>query len=83
MDAYRLESLVEFRDLGMDEYYDEGVTVIEWGGKVAEDFEDYLELHLQHITGEDTARQIVLKAQGRRWQQALPLVQEALKQHLP
>jgi tRNA threonylcarbamoyladenosine biosynthesis protein TsaE len=44
IDAYRLENLKEFRDLGLEEYFDEGVTLIEWGEKFADEFPDRLEI---------------------------------------
>lgn len=44
IDAYRLASLAEFRDLGIEEYFDESVTLIEWGEKYADEFPDRLEI---------------------------------------
>lgn len=44
LDAYRLETVREFRDLGLEEYFDGAVTLIEWGEAFAEDFPDRLEL---------------------------------------
>ena len=35
-DWYRLESAAEALSLGLDEYYDEGLTIIEWGDKFPE-----------------------------------------------
>ncbi len=37
MDLYRIDSLEEFELLGAEEYlYDQGVTVIEWSGKISQ-----------------------------------------------
>jgi tRNA threonylcarbamoyladenosine biosynthesis protein TsaE len=35
VDAYRVDSLADLRDLGLDEYFDgEGVTLVEWADKM-------------------------------------------------
>lgn len=38
LDAYRLESVRALRDLGLEEYFEAGVAMIEWGEKFAAEF---------------------------------------------
>ncbi|HEX8629713.1 MAG TPA: tRNA (adenosine(37)-N6)-threonylcarbamoyltransferase complex ATPase subunit type 1 TsaE [Catenuloplanes sp.] len=37
VDTYRLTGIEEYRDLGLDEYYESSISLIEWGDKVAGD----------------------------------------------
>lgn len=55
IDAYRLGSLQEFRDLGLEEYFDESATLIEWGEKYADEFPDRLEISIAPA-GDDQRR---------------------------
>lgn len=71
MDAYRLESIAEFRDLGLEEYFEEAITLIEWGNKVAEDFTDYLIVDISFLEGEDEQRQFSFTPVGERWEELL------------
>lgn len=71
MDVYRLESIEAFRDLGLDEYFEEAITLIEWGQKVADDFEEYLLIDIAFVGQEDTRRQFTFTPVGTGWQQRL------------
>jgi tRNA threonylcarbamoyladenosine biosynthesis protein TsaE len=55
IDAYRIESIKEFRDLGLEEYFDEGVALIEWGEKFAQEFPDRLEIAID-FSGDEGRR---------------------------
>jgi tRNA threonylcarbamoyladenosine biosynthesis protein TsaE len=46
-DVYRLAGIHEFRDLGLDEFIEESITLIEWGESVAEDFPCHLSIGLE------------------------------------
>ncbi len=69
LDAYRLNSSGELWDLGYDEEMETGLTLIEWGQKVADDFPDALRVELQ-IEG-DTQRQLILSSESPQWHQRL------------
>lgn len=71
MDAYRLESMEEFRDLGLDEYFPEVITLIEWGDKVAGDFEEYLAVDIDFVGQEKEEREYKFSAVGARGQAVL------------
>ena len=68
LDVYRIEGDADSIDL--DEFlFGGGVTVIEWGHLLGEDFSDsYLELE---ILKEDEGRQLRFNAQGHRAEQLL------------
>ena len=40
IDAYRLSSVAEFRDLALEDYVPESITAVEWGDIVEEDFSE-------------------------------------------
>jgi tRNA threonylcarbamoyladenosine biosynthesis protein TsaE len=71
IDTYRLPDLAEFRDLGLDEHMASSITLIEWGGLVAGEFEEPLVVDIRRA-GADDAREIVVSASGRRWVDVLP-----------
>ncbi|WP_433799606.1 tRNA (adenosine(37)-N6)-threonylcarbamoyltransferase complex ATPase subunit type 1 TsaE [Actinomycetospora sp. CA-084318] len=74
VDTYRLDDVAEFRDLGLDEYLDEVIAVIEWAGLVESEFTE--PLHLTFAKTGDTGRTITLSGTGR-WESVL----EALAVH--
>ena len=65
IDTYRLEDQAEFRQLGLDEYFDTHLTLVEWGDKVRSDFEDALEVYLDF--GGEGERAVTFCWQGLRW----------------
>ena len=64
IDAYRLEN--NSYDLGLDEYADEGVMVVEWP-EYYEDFlpDEFLEVRFTYLN--DVVRDINFKAHGERY----------------
>lgn len=73
IDTYRLENQAEFRQLGLDEYFDNHLTLVEWGEKVRTDFEDPLEVTFDFAS--EGEREIILSWQGAHWS---PKVDHAL-----
>lgn len=71
MDAYRLETIEEFRDLGLDEYFPDVITLIEWGEKVADDFEEYLVIDIDFVEQEKDHRSYRFSAVGERGKEIL------------
>ncbi len=64
MDAYRLENTSDFYDLALEDEFAACVAFIEWGEKLAGEFDDYVLLDLAP-KGEG-ARQATLSAHGPR-----------------
>jgi tRNA threonylcarbamoyladenosine biosynthesis protein TsaE len=67
IDAYRLSGPHEFRDLGLEEMIEEGVSLIEWGDRVAADFPQALTIRFELMGGEDDARRLTFDAETARW----------------
>jgi len=42
IDLYRISTISEFKDLGLTDYFDQSIVLIEWGLKFADYFDDYV-----------------------------------------
>ena len=71
IDAYRLSSVAEFRDLALDDYVAESITAIEWGDIVEEDFSNALSIAFEFVSGDDNWRRLTFSANAERWQPVL------------
>ncbi|NKB53978.1 MAG: tRNA (adenosine(37)-N6)-threonylcarbamoyltransferase complex ATPase subunit type 1 TsaE [Rhizobiaceae bacterium] len=68
IDTYRLADEAEFRQLGLDEYFDSHLVLVEWGEKVRSSFEDVLEVTLAFADEFDGSRQIAFSWHSPHWQ---------------
>ena len=71
IDAYRLETLAEFRDLGLTDFGEECCTLIEWGALVADEFIDSLVVEISFTSHGETEREFKITAETERWESAL------------
>jgi tRNA threonylcarbamoyladenosine biosynthesis protein TsaE len=71
IDLYRVDSVEEALDLGLDDYlWGDGVSVVEWADRAAEAFPgDHMTVHLELI-GEES-RRLRLEARGTRYEELL------------
>ena len=71
IDAYRLDG--NTYDLGISEYEDEGIMVIEWP-ECYKDFlpDEYLEISFTYI--DDNTREIEFKAHGKKYEKILEVL---------
>lgn len=67
IDAYRLKDVDEFDSLGVDEFFPEAVTFIEWGERVSQSFSSYLQIEIDFFTGSENMRVYRLMGVGSRW----------------
>ncbi|ACX51319.1 protein of unknown function UPF0079 [Ammonifex degensii KC4] len=78
-DAYRLEDPRAFWDLGVEEYFASGISVIEWAEKVAAVLpEERLEVRLEYVPDNPEARFIEIEGYGRRGKELLEALRHAL-----
>ncbi len=79
MDAYRLETLSDFLDAGLDEYfYLDGVAVLEWADRWPEILPGHtLTVQLRIIN--DSSRKITLRGTHPRTREIIEQVQENMK----
>jgi tRNA threonylcarbamoyladenosine biosynthesis protein TsaE len=75
IDAYRLSGIHEYRDLGLADYVDESITLVEWGESVAEDFPCHLMVEFQPQIDNPNARALVFSSECGRWLPAMKALQ--------
>jgi tRNA threonylcarbamoyladenosine biosynthesis protein TsaE len=71
IDAYRLSSVAEFRDLALEDFVAESITVVEWGDIVEQDFSNALSIKFEFVENEDNSRKLTFSATAEKWQPAL------------
>ncbi len=71
-DIFRIESVKEMFELGYEDYFfGEGVTVIEWGDKVASLLpQEYVEIEFRRLE-KNNHRKIRIKPHGAGWQERI------------
>jgi tRNA threonylcarbamoyladenosine biosynthesis protein TsaE len=75
IDAYRLSSVAEFRDLALEDFVAESITAVEWGDIVEEDFPNALSINFEFVENEDNSRKLTFSAAAERWQPVLDSLQ--------
>ena len=78
IDAYRLSSVAEFRDLGLEDYVAESITAVEWGDIVEVDFSNALSIDFEFVSGQDNWRKLTFSAHAERWQTVLETLRTQL-----
>ena len=67
IDAYRLSSVAEFRDLGLEDFVSESITAVEWGDIVEQEFPNALSINFEFVENEDNSRRLTFSAAAERW----------------
>jgi tRNA threonylcarbamoyladenosine biosynthesis protein TsaE len=78
VDAYRLSGILEYRDLGLDDYLDDSVTLVEWGEKIADDFACHLMVEFHCDQSAPDLRVIAFSSDCPRWRPVIDALQAAL-----
>jgi tRNA threonylcarbamoyladenosine biosynthesis protein TsaE len=78
IDAYRLERVEEYRDLGLDEYVESSITFVEWGDLVATEFAEPLVVELRLACPAPDGRDIIFTSSAPRWEETLPGLRQEL-----
>lgn len=71
IDAYRLSSVAEFRDLALEDFVAESITAVEWGDIVEQDFPNALSINFEFVANEDNSRRLTFTASSEEWQTRL------------
>lgn len=75
VDAYRLDGVDEFRDLGLEEYFESSITLVEWGEEVVSEFSCHLLVQFLPGDAGPDSRQLVFASSCERWLDSLPGLQ--------
>jgi tRNA threonylcarbamoyladenosine biosynthesis protein TsaE len=78
IDAYRLSSVAEFRDLALEDYVAESITAVEWGDVVEQEFSNALTIDFEFVEQQDNWRTLTFSAEAERWQPVLEVLQRGL-----
>ena len=78
IDAYRLSSVAEFRDLALEDFMTESITAVEWGDIVEQDFPNALSIDFEFVPNEDNSRKLTFSAAAEIWQSRI----ESLKNEI-
>ncbi len=81
LDLYRLESIEEFDDLGIAEYFETSIVFMEWGKKIIENFDEYLLISIEHDENEDNSRKITFSAKGLKYEEKLHIIEGKTVKH--
>jgi len=71
IDAYRLSSVAEFRDLALEDFMADSITAVEWGDIVEQDFSNALSINFDFVENEDNSRKLTFSAAAEKWQTVL------------
>jgi tRNA threonylcarbamoyladenosine biosynthesis protein TsaE len=77
IDAYRLQSNAEFTDLGLDDFYADHLTAVEWGEAFRSVLPPALDIRLEPET--ETTRSLTLTSTAAAWQDRLCELPASLK----
>jgi tRNA threonylcarbamoyladenosine biosynthesis protein TsaE len=82
IDAYRLSSVAEFRDLALDDFVADSITAVEWGDIVEQDFPNALSINFEFVENEDNWRKLTFFAATEKWQAVLSSLKNQLGERL-
>jgi len=77
IDVYRISTIEEFNDLGLFDYFDQSITLIEWGKNFREAFDDYLLISFEIKS--DNKRVITFECQGGNYELLMTGIKHQLK----
>lgn len=80
IDLYRLDDFYEYANLGLDDYFGQAITFMEWGDKFQEDFEEYLLIEFDLVADQPNARTVQLHSDGKYWNEKMAAITTALQE---
>jgi tRNA threonylcarbamoyladenosine biosynthesis protein TsaE len=77
IDLYRISTIREFADLGLDDYFYQSVSLIEWGKKFISYFDEYILISL-HINDDDS-RLMTVACEGEKYKSRIDIFSHEIK----
>jgi len=77
IDLYRISNIDEFNDLGLYDYFDQSIVLIEWGKKFTDYFDDYLLISFD--INDDNTRILTFTNQGDKFSLTIDGLKKLLK----
>jgi len=78
IDLYRIETIKEFTDLGLSDYFSQNIVLIEWGTKFADEFDEFLLISLEYVDDHKDTRKITFSHKGERFSSILNEINQKL-----
>lgn len=67
-DVYRLENSDEFYAIGGDEYFENGICIIEWGNIIRDVLpDDYIEINIEKDINNENLRKFIITTYGNKF----------------
>ena len=80
IDLYRISTVEEFNDLGLQDYFNQSIVLVEWGKKFASFFEDYLLISFEiHERGNEGCRTLTFSYIGNKYKPIMGELKKTLK----
>jgi len=76
VDTYRLADINEYRDLGLEEYVETSISLVEWGEKIAAEFPCHLFVEFRQDLGDPNRRELLFSSSCDRWSLILSSLQD-------
>jgi tRNA threonylcarbamoyladenosine biosynthesis protein TsaE len=83
MDLYRVESIDEFNDLGLTDFFPQTITIVEWGLKFESVFDEYFLVSLTYSEDKKEMRGITFTFSGTRYNEIMTSILLKLPKLLP
>lgn len=77
IDLYRIATVDELNDLGLSDYFGQSVTLIEWGKRFADYFEEFL--LISFVIKFDNTRILTFRGQGDKYTSKMNELKQSLK----
>ena len=66
VDAYRLADVQEFHNLGLEMEIETSICLVEWGSRIVRAFDEYLQISISIVPGQENGRRFEISASGIR-----------------
>lgn len=78
MDLYRIPTIEQFDDLGIEEFFPDSIVLIEWGNLLFDHLDEYFGVNIDFVQGDHDQRKISFFAKGERSNMILESVNQLL-----
>jgi tRNA threonylcarbamoyladenosine biosynthesis protein TsaE len=67
IDAYRIKNILEYNDLGLDDYFPTSIVLVEWGNLLAAQYPEALAVRLEFTDRVENERKLIISSSGKSW----------------
>jgi len=78
IDLYRIDTIGDFHDLALTDYFPQTIVMIEWGAKFSAHFDEFVQLTFGYVKNEKNKRELTFSFKGERSASLVSLMREKL-----